>query len=369
LHKQINPKMAEVLTPEKRLAQLNAEIEAENLANAEKDKSGASEEQKLADEKAAADEAARLEAEKDKGNEKSPEEIAEEERIAAEKVEADKIEANKPPVKTWEELSAEAEEAEISAKKQAKWEKAKESKIVNKILELEEEGKSIEEIADAIASLKKFDTKDLTDDQLLMLIVANDKNDDGSPLSDDEKARAIENLKDLSPSMLKTALDAKRAEVEAKRLSEIEKFTNDKKSALTKVNECIPLIKGKCAEIYNTEVDGILMTHDLTKEYNLEASRQLIACTDVNGNINMEKVFDRTKKIVLFDAIEAKAKEAGRKQGLKEAFTENHNPSEDGKLATSKSPQKKTKEELEDEAVQAVIAARNPQRKKVLTNN
>jgi len=356
--------MSEVLTPEVRIAKLNAEIEAEKVANPVKEENGASEEQKLAEEKAAADEAARLEAEKNKGNEKSPEEIAEEERIAAEKAEA-----NKPPVKTWEELSTEEEEKEIAAKKQAKWEKAKESKIVNRILELEEEGKSIEEIADAIAALKKFDTKDLTDDQLLMLIVANDKNDDGSPLSDDEKARAIENLKDLSPSMLKTALDAKRAEVEAKRLSEIEKFTNDKKSALTKVNECIPLIKGKCAEIYNTEVDGILMTHDLTKEYNLEASRQLIACTDVNGNINMEKVFDRTKKIVLFDAIEAKAKEAGRKQGLKEAFTENHNPSEDGKLATSKSPQKKTKEELEDEAVQAVIAARNPQRKKVLTNN
>lgn len=348
MHKQINPKMAEVLTPEKRLAQLNAEIEAENLANAEKDKSGASEEQKLADEKAAANEAARLE---------------------AEKVEADKIEANKPPVKTWEELSAEAEEAEISAKKQAKWEKAKESKIVNKILELEEEGKSIEEIADAIASLKKFDTKDLTDDQLLMLIVANDKNDDGSPLSDDEKARAIENLKDLSPSMLKTALDAKRAEVEAKRLSEIEKFTNDKKSALTKANECIPLIKGKCSEIYNTEVDGILMTPELTKEYNLEASRQLIACTDAKGDINMEKVFDRARKIVLFDAIEAKAKEAGRKQGLKEAFTENHNPSEDGKLATSKSPTKQTKEDKEDEALKAYREARNPQRKKVLTNN
>jgi len=131
LHKQINPKMAEVLTPEKRLAQLNAEIEAENLANAEKDKSGASEEQKLADEKAAADEAARLEAEKDKGNEKSPEEIAEEERIAAEKVEADKIEANKPPVKSWEELSAEAEEEEIKLKKQARLEKLQSSKMAN----------------------------------------------------------------------------------------------------------------------------------------------------------------------------------------------------------------------------------------------
>lgn len=361
--------MTEVLTPAVRLAQLNAEIEAEKAANPTKEENGASEEQKLADEKAAQDEAAKLELDKSKENEKSAEEIAEEERVAAEKAEADKTKANEPPKKTWEELIAEAEEEEIKLKKQARLEALQNSKIANRILELEEEGKNIEEIADAIAALKKFDTKDLTDDQLCMLIIADDKREDGSPLSDDEKARAIENLKELSPSVLKTALDAKRAEIEAKRLSEIEKFTNDKKSALTKVNECLPLIKGKCAEIYNTEVDGILMTPELTKEYNLEASRQLVACTDAKGDINMEKVFDRARKIVLFDAIEAKAKEAGRKQGLKEAFTDNHNPSEDGKLATSKSPQKKTKEELEDEAVQAEILRRNPQRKKVLTTN
>lgn len=355
--------MSEVLTPAVRLAQLNAEIEAEKAANPNKEENKASEEQKLADEKVASDEAAKLELEKNKGIEKTAEEIAEEERIAAE------TEKDKPPVKTWEELSAEEEEKEIAAKKQAKWEKAKESKIVNRILELEEEGKSIEEIADAIASLKKFDTKDLTDEQLFMLIVADDKNAEGEALTAEEKAQAFEEFKELKPSVQKTALDAKRAEIEAKRLSEIEKFTNDKKSALTKANECLPLIKGKCAEIYNTEIDGILMTAELTKEYNLEASRQLIACTDAKGDINMEKVFDRTRKIVLYDALEAKAKEDGRKLGLKEAFTENHNASEDGKIATSKSPQKKTKEELEDEALQNFIDSRNPQRKKVLIKN
>lgn len=357
--------MSEVLTPAVRLAKLNAEIEAEKFANPVKEENGASEEQKLAEEKAAADEAARLEAEKNKGVEKSPEEIAEEERIAAE---AEK-KKNEPPVKTWEELSAEAEEEEIKLKKQARLEKLQSSKMANLFLELEDEGKSIEEIASIASKLKDFDTKDLTDEQLFMLIVADDKNSDGESLTAEEKAQAFEEFKELKPSVQKAALEAKRAEVETKRNQELEKLTNDRKSALTKVNECIPLIKGKCAEIYNTEVDGILMTPELTKEYNLEASRQLIACTDAKGDINMEKVFDRTRKIVLFDAIEAKAKEAGRKQGLKEAFTENHNPSEDGKLATSKSPQKKTKEELEDEAVQAVIAARNPQRKKVLTNN
>ena len=51
------------------------------------------------------------------------------------------------------------------------------------------------------------------------------------------------------------------------------------------------------------------------------------------------------------------------------SFIENHNPSEDGKLATSKSPAKQTKEDKEDEALKAYREARNPQRKKVLTNN
>jgi hypothetical protein len=362
--------MPEVLNKETRLAQLNAEIEAENLAKIEAEKNKASEEEKKA-----------ADLEKDKT--KSAEEIALEEKEKADKLEAEKgeteeqklarIEAekekDKAPEKTWEQLLEEDEANRVALKKQARLEKLQTSKMANLFLELEEEGKSIEDIASIASKLKGFDTKDLTDEQLFMLIVADEKNADGEALSEEEKAYAYKEFKELKPSVQKTALEAKRAEVETKRNAEVEKLTNDKKTALTKVNECLPLIKSKSAEIYGKEINGVLMTHELTKEFNLEASRQLIGSTDAKGDINTELAIKNALKIVLFDTIEANAKEAGIKAGKEEAFKVNHNPSEDGKIAKSASVAKKTTQELEDDALAAYRESRNPQRKKVLTIN
>ena len=358
--------MAERLTPQKRLEALQAEIDAEKKASEAK----AAEQQDLENKKAEEERIKNEEAEKSNGQNKGDENGGEEnggnENSGDENNNGNNND-NPPKVeKTWEEVLAEEKKLEQEEKKKARLAALAESKMANLFLELEEEGKSIEEIASIANKLKSFDTKDLTDEELFMMIVSEEKNSEGEPLTAEEKSLAYESFKELSASVQKTTLEAKRKEIEEKRKSEIEKYSNNKKSALTKVNECLPLIESKAKEIYGTEVNGVFMTADLTKEFNKEASRQLVSCTDVKGDINAQKAISNALKIVLYDSIEAKAKEAGEKAGLEKAFRENHNPSEDGKIAKSQSTQQKTKEEKEDEAARAYIASRNPQRKKSL---
>lgn len=299
----------------------------------------------------------RLRIENEKKNENKGE-LSEEVQEAA-RLEEEK----KNPKKTIEEILNEAKEKEAQERKEARLKKMSESKAVNLFFELEEEGKDINEIASIYSKLKDFDTKDLTDDDIIAQIANEERDENGNPLSQEALEEQIETLKAM-PKKAQTALiEQKRAAMEKSKQEFIDKYQTPKGKAIETIKEVLPIIDNKAIEIYGKEQYGVIMDEQLTVSFRQEAQRQIVSCTKHDGTIDSEKVVSNALKIALFDKIQEASAEASRKAALKEAFDANHSPSSDTRPVKGKTGTEKTREQQEDEALKAFLAARNPLKK------
>jgi hypothetical protein len=340
-------------------------------------------EQKLADINAELE----AEAKAAEANQPTPEELAakqaeykriEDERIAAEKAKALENETeeektkrltleNTANKKSFEDLIKEDEVAKAKAERVAKAEKLLENPMMKSLMDFADAGLTPDQIAETITSIKQLDPKDISDKDLFMRKIANEKNEDGQLLSEEEKNDAYEAFLTQPKTVQNQFNEAERAELTKKHEEAKTKLNivNPLKAAFDEnATKSMELIYSKAKELIGTDFKGLTITPEIAIEFYNEALIQLKSNANNDGTFDTQKPITNALKIVTYDKLEAIAKENGVKEGLKKAFEKTYSPSEDGKPAAVVNSQNKSAEELEDEAIEKERQLRNPSLRK-----
>lgn len=264
------------------------------------------------------------------------------------------------PTKNWKEVLAEEKALEEKlAKDEALRKKAEaieNDELYNFINNMRMNGKNDKEIKKAIRDIVEADPNEYTEQELYDMTIAGELNEDGKPLTREEKDSQYELFKTMPKSVQERTLSAQKAELE-------NKFKEATKLFAPKSNDVDPTITENAKVAYDTlmvsldemvgkEFLGVNITNKIALELHKEAKSQLKST--FNGtNYDPQSALDNALAIKLLPHIVKDEVRKAENATAKRLFKDFHSPSATGKpivttpRETPKSAEEQTKEQMD----------------------